>query len=168
MRLSILTILSIVSGLVVASPSSVEKPTKPLIPGQKCDPNAKGPGLQRRQQAAIKDFAKIFLVEKDAKKAFDAYIPGEYIQHNPDALSGRQPAIDFLTVLWGTPSMVFTNITAWAGEGIGMIHYRMRAPEADIHMAVMDRLRFEGTCFVEHWDVLQRITGNETNPLAFF
>ena len=91
-----------------------------------------------------------------------------YTQHNPDALSGREPAIEWLTIVWGTPSMTFTNITAWAGEGIGMLHYRMQAPEAGIHRAIMDRLKFEGTCFVEHWDVIQPIYGNETNPLAFF
>jgi predicted SnoaL-like aldol condensation-catalyzing enzyme len=50
--------------------------------------------------------------------------PREYIQHNPEALSGREPAIEFLTELWGRPGMSFTNITAWAGEGIGMLHYR--------------------------------------------
>ncbi|KAF6754014.1 hypothetical protein DFP72DRAFT_900187 [Ephemerocybe angulata] len=134
----------------------------------KCDPKARGPSLQQRQSAAIRDFAHIFLIEQDPKKAFDAYIPGTYIQHNPDALSGREPAIAFLTELWGTPSLKFSNVTAWAGEGYGLIHYRMRAPDADIHNAIMDRLRFEGTCFVEHWDVIQRINGNETNPLAFF
>jgi hypothetical protein len=70
-----LAVLSL-SSLVVASPSASDKPLKPLIPGQKCDPDARGPSLQRRQSAAIKDFGKIFLEEKNAKKAFDAYIPG--------------------------------------------------------------------------------------------
>ncbi|TEB14393.1 hypothetical protein FA13DRAFT_1578933, partial [Coprinellus micaceus] len=133
-----------------------------------CDPKASGRSLEAKQKVAIRDFAHIFLVEKDPKRAFDAYIPGVYTQHNPDALSGREPAIEWLTVVWGTPSMTFTNITAWAGEGIGLIHYRMQAPEAGIHRAIMDRLKFEGTCFVEHWDVIQPIFGNETNPLAFF
>jgi predicted SnoaL-like aldol condensation-catalyzing enzyme len=32
----------------------------------------------------------------------------------------------------------------------------------------MDLYRFQGTCIVEHWDVSQTITGNETNPIAFF
>ncbi|KAJ3537059.1 hypothetical protein NMY22_g5756 [Coprinellus aureogranulatus] len=117
---------------------------------QKCDPQASGRGLEARQKAAIRDFGHIFLVEKNPKKAFDAYIPGTYIQHNPDALSGREPAID---VGWrGNRDVALPN----------------EAPEAGIHRAIMDRLRFEGTCFVEHWDVIQPIFGNETNPLAFF
>ncbi|TFK21514.1 hypothetical protein FA15DRAFT_597777 [Coprinopsis marcescibilis] len=149
---------SILTSLSIATPI--------VKPGRQCDPKAKGHHLPALQEAAIKDFAHLFLVEKDVKKAFNKYIPGTYIQHNPDALSGRQAAIDFLVVLWASPGMRFANITAWAGEGIGMMHYRMTNNEAD--NAVMDRLRFEGTCFVEHWDVIQRIYGNETNPIAFF
>ena len=114
-----------------------------------------------------------------------AFTAREYKQHNPDALSGKQAAVDFLIKLWGTPGIGFSNISAWAGEGFGMMHYRygsssqssrervltllrirMKAPEFDY--AVMDRLKFKGTCFDEHWDVLQRIWGNETNPIAFF
>lgn len=40
--------------------------------------------------------------------------------------------------------------------------------EGDLDQVVMDRLRFEGTCFVEHWDVAQAVTGNEANPEAWF
>jgi hypothetical protein len=44
--------------------------------GQKCDPKASGHSLEAKQKVAIRDFAHIFLVEKDPKRAFDAYIPG--------------------------------------------------------------------------------------------
>ncbi|KAG2002943.1 hypothetical protein CC2G_003585 [Coprinopsis cinerea AmutBmut pab1-1] len=155
---SLVTLLTLYVSLAVSTPL--------LAPRKACDPNARGPLLRLRQEAAIKDFAEIFLIEKNPQKVFDKYIPGEYIQHNPDALSGRQPAIDFLKDLWSTPGIRFANISAWAGEGFGMMHYRMTAPDFDY--AVMDRLRFKGTCFNEHWDVLQRIYGNETNPIAFF
>lgn len=45
-------------------------------PVKECDLKAKGPFLQERQDAAAKDFAHIFLVEKDPKKAWDKYVPG--------------------------------------------------------------------------------------------
>jgi hypothetical protein len=32
--------------------------------------------LQEKQDAAVKDFAHIFIVEKDPKKAWDKYVPG--------------------------------------------------------------------------------------------
>lgn len=53
-----------------------------------------------------------------------------------------------------------------SGDANITCYNRMTAPDFDY--AVMDRLRFKGTCFDEHWDVLQRIWGNETNPIAFF
>jgi hypothetical protein len=41
-----------------------------------CDPNATGPDLRLQQDAAFRDYARIFFDERDAKKAFDKYIPG--------------------------------------------------------------------------------------------
>jgi predicted SnoaL-like aldol condensation-catalyzing enzyme len=34
--------------------------------------------------------------------------------------------------------------------------------------SAVDYFRFRGTCVVEHWDILQQITGDETNPMAYF
>ncbi|KAH6908905.1 hypothetical protein BKA70DRAFT_1479592 [Coprinopsis sp. MPI-PUGE-AT-0042] len=149
MRLSAVAILSLLVPLTLSTPL--------LAPRKECDSKASGPLLRARQEAAIKDFAHIFLIEKDPQKVFDKYVTGEYKQHNPDALSGKQAAVDFLIKLWGTPGIKFANISSWAGEGFGMMHYRMTAPDFDY--AVMDRLKFKGTCFDEHWDVLQRIWG---------
>lgn len=62
----IVTIVAIFLGFVASTPTS----------GQKCDLKASGRGLEAKQKAAIKDFGHIFLVEKNPKKAFDAYVPG--------------------------------------------------------------------------------------------
>ncbi|KAJ2929915.1 hypothetical protein H1R20_g1463, partial [Candolleomyces eurysporus] len=139
-----------------------------IKPFKVCDPTAKGPFLRQRQEAALKDFAKLFLIDKNPKAAFDKYIPGEYIQHNPDALSGREVAIEYLITLQATPGLVYSNITLISGNGLGLLHYRRKSVQADMDMAIMDRMGFKGTCMNEHWDVRQRIYGNETNPLAFF
>lgn len=34
--------------------------------------------------------------------------------------------------------------------------------------AVVDVVRFEGTCIMEHWDVIQERPGNATNSNALF
>ena len=60
--------LLVITLSVTATPPPIVKP--------KCNPRERGRDLEAKQRAAIKDFAHIFLVEKDAKKAFDAYIPG--------------------------------------------------------------------------------------------
>ncbi|KAF6745897.1 hypothetical protein DFP72DRAFT_924130 [Ephemerocybe angulata] len=137
-------------------------------PTAACDYNAKGPLLRLRREAAVRDFARLYLVEKQARKAFDKWIPGEYIQHNPDAVSGREVAIAYVEQLQTTPGMVYQNITSFSGEGFGLFHFRRRVPGTEVDFAIMDKLGFKGTCFNEHWDVRQRITGNETNPIAYF
>ncbi|KAJ2920492.1 hypothetical protein H1R20_g16603, partial [Candolleomyces eurysporus] len=138
-------------------------------PVSQCDlnPKIKGPLLQEKQDAAAKDFAHIFLVEKDPKKAWDKYVPGEYIEHNPFGVSGRENAIAFLTGFIQTPGLTISNLTAYGGGGFGHLHFRETLP-GEFDRVVIDRLRFVGTCFVEHWDVAQVVTGEETNPLAWF
>ncbi|KAJ3537058.1 hypothetical protein NMY22_g5757 [Coprinellus aureogranulatus] len=133
-----------------------------------CDPKARGAGLEAKQRSAIHDLAQIMFVQQDVRKAFNTYIPGEYINHNPSAISGREWSLEFLEQMYETPDISVSSLTALAGEGYGILHYRLMAPSAGIDWAIMDRLRFEGTCFVEHWDVVQTIFGNETNPVAFF
>ncbi|TEB38133.1 hypothetical protein FA13DRAFT_1725769 [Coprinellus micaceus] len=123
-------------------------------PTRVCDYKAKGPLLSLKREAAVRDFTRLYLVEKKPREAFDKWIPGEYIQHNPDAVSGREVAIAYVEQLQQTPGMIYQNITSFL---------RRR-----VDFAIMDKLGFVGTCFNEHWDVRQRILGNETNPIAFF
>lgn len=90
----------------------------------------------------------------------------QYIQHNPFAEPGREFAINFLADSFANPSTTATKIKFFAGQGYGMAHFKLTLPT--ITFAVVDYFRFKGTCIVEHWDVLQEITGTEPNPIAFF
>ncbi|TFK28936.1 hypothetical protein FA15DRAFT_611037 [Coprinopsis marcescibilis] len=152
------------TALTLLSCASIAMCTPTLTPATVCDPNASGPLLAARQKASIKDFANIFLVEKDVQKAFDKYIPGDFVQHDPWTLSGRQNAIDVLIPIW--PTVSFSNIHAYAGEGYGTLHVK-RTSGSD-NYAFVSKLKFQGTCFVEHWSVEQQIFGTEPNPIAFF
>ncbi|KAJ2923812.1 hypothetical protein H1R20_g13284, partial [Candolleomyces eurysporus] len=122
--------------------------------------------LQAAQQQAIADFGNLFLVQKNIQRGFDLFIPGEYINHNPYATSGRQNALNILVPALASSSLTFTNVHAFSGQGYGLLHYRMR--NGGSSTAVMDKFRFVGTCIVEHWDVGQSISGRESNPIAFF
>ncbi|KAF5332148.1 hypothetical protein D9611_008127 [Ephemerocybe angulata] len=142
--------------------------------GAVCNPNAPPGNLEKRQQEALADFARLFLAQKNVQAAFDKYIPGQYIQHSPAvAQSGRQVALDFLIPSLADPGFSTSNLKAFAGEGYGILHYKMNlfgglGATGGISLAVADIFRFQGTCIVEHWDVLQQIQGNEANPIAFF
>ncbi|KAF5320131.1 hypothetical protein D9611_010277 [Ephemerocybe angulata] len=130
-----------------------------------CDPKAKGGNLAQLQYEALADFADLFVNQQDVLTAFNRYVPGEYKQHNPFAQQGRDFAIQFLTNGFAG-GLVTDHLTIFGGQGYGIMHYKMAGP--DITWAVADYFKFKGTCIVEHWDVLQQITGTEPNPIAFF
>ncbi|EAU87870.1 hypothetical protein CC1G_01517 [Coprinopsis cinerea okayama7 len=132
-----------------------------------CNPTDAGPGLQARQQAALADFAYLFFDLHDVQTAFDRWVPGQYINHNPFATQGRTDAIDILTDLFADGTVTTDVQRIFAGQGYGAVHQRMEFPGV-VTFSVIDYFRFEGTCIVEHWDVAQEVTGTETNPIAFF
>ncbi|CAA7263990.1 unnamed protein product [Cyclocybe aegerita] len=131
----------------------------------KCSRTA--PATDRSQLWTLKDFANSLFVEKNVQKAYDDWIPGSYINHNADVVSGRENALAFLRPIFSNPDLKSTIASIVVGQGFGFIHHRLTIPgQAD--WAVMDRFGFNGTCIVEHWDVIQPITGDETNPIAYF
>jgi predicted SnoaL-like aldol condensation-catalyzing enzyme len=89
----------------------------------------------------------------------------EYKQHNPFSAQGRDAAIKFLSDSFKTGTKT-SKLTFFAGQGYGMQHFKMSS--GNTTFAVVDYFKFRGTCIVEHWDVLQTITGTELNPIAFF
>ncbi|KAJ3523617.1 hypothetical protein NMY22_g11363 [Coprinellus aureogranulatus] len=145
-------------------------------PDQACSYHAtRGSLVKLWREAAVRDFTRLYLVEKNPKKAFDKWIPGRYTQQNvgvkPDQ-QGRDKAIAYITELQATPGMTYSNIKSFAGEGpqgaFGLFHFRRRVPGTEVDYAIMDLLKFTGTCFTDHWDAKNQIFGNETNPLAYF
>ncbi|KAF6757015.1 hypothetical protein DFP72DRAFT_1066388 [Ephemerocybe angulata] len=140
-----------------------------------CDYNERGPLIHLRREAAVKDFTRLYLIERNPKKAFDKWIPGRYTQQNPNVPpenQGRDAAIKYITELQSTPGMTYWNISTFAGNGdqgaFGLFHFRRLVPGTETDFAIMDLLRSTGTCFTDHWDAKNQVFGNETNPLAYF
>ncbi|KAH6903441.1 hypothetical protein BKA70DRAFT_1300990 [Coprinopsis sp. MPI-PUGE-AT-0042] len=152
---------------VEVSNSDVSATTWPkLWPPKVCDFNAKGPLLPQMQEAAIKDFGTEWLLNYNIDLAFDRWAPGpEFIEHHPiGPPSGREWGIEYLKANF--PKGKVTNLTIIAGNGEGILHYKFNSPA--VNFAEVHLFRFKGTCIVEHWDVIQTITGTEPNPKAFF
>ncbi|TFK21459.1 hypothetical protein FA15DRAFT_672586 [Coprinopsis marcescibilis] len=143
-------------------------PGKPK-PRKVCNRFEKG-DLDKKQQDALADFAHLYFVARDIDTAFNTLtlLYRQYIRHNPNAEQGRHTAIPALKALWGNPLMTTSNRSWFAGQNYGMLHFKFIIGATNTSMAVVDKFRFEGTCIVEHWDVMQAITGNEPNPIAFF
>ncbi|KJA14154.1 hypothetical protein HYPSUDRAFT_150744 [Hypholoma sublateritium FD-334 SS-4] len=156
-------LISALALALVASATSSYEGFPPAV----CNNRTTGPNLEVKQQAALADFAHLYIDLHDIQTAYDRWVPGEYIQHNPNAPQGREAAIQILSAGFANPEVTSTNATVFGGQGFGAIHFKLTVSPTT-SFAVVDYFRFQGTCIVEHWDVLQQIFGNETNPIAFF
>ncbi|KAK6218572.1 hypothetical protein QIS74_06452 [Colletotrichum tabaci] len=145
--------------LDVSAASSLRAQTQPNCPPQH--------GKSKQQQVIFEDFVQTFYKELNAEKALLNHMPEDYIQHNPNVLSGRQNAIDFAGPLFAS-GVNFTILRYAVENDFAFIHTRMDINGAAEPIAVVDIWRFEGTCMVEHWDVFQTKDANSTNPLALF
>ncbi|RXW24389.1 hypothetical protein EST38_g1497 [Candolleomyces aberdarensis] len=164
LRASILAVLSLTAVFDTLANSTI---------GPVCSTKPPPGDLGKAQRAAFDDFIFLLTLSRNPQAAFDKYVPGvfsksrQYIQHNPNALSGRENALNFLVPAWKDPAWSLYVLRQFVDKGHGITTSRASV-NGTVISAVMDIFRFEGTCIVEHWDVVQAVTGNETNPIAFF
>ncbi|EEY23487.1 hypothetical protein D7B24_009336 [Verticillium nonalfalfae] len=138
---------------------------KLFSPKPNCPPQSANPWQQR---AILADFVEAFFVEQNATKAILNHIAEDYIQHNPGALSGRQNALDALVPFLSLPGVNLTVLRQGFENNLAFIHSRLDIDGVAQPTAIVDIFRFNGTCIVEHWDVVQARDPNSINPLALF
>lgn len=127
------------------------------------------PATPEEQRAILGEFMQAFYEERNATKALLNHVSEDYIQHNPNALSGRQNTLDVLAPFLSPSTVNNTILNKGLDNNIAFIHYRMDlAIPGQQPTAVVDVFRFDGTCIMEHWDVAQQRPVNATNPLAMW
>ncbi len=101
--------------------------------------------------------------------AFDNFIDVDYIQHSPGLPPvGRNASL--AAILSAGDSFAGVNITilkVMFDSPYGMVHYKFQVPGTQ-PLAFVDMWRFDGSCIVEHWDVVETLSANDTNPIALF
>ncbi|QKX59646.1 uncharacterized protein TRUGW13939_06783 [Talaromyces rugulosus] len=116
------------------------------------------------QRQIFSDFLQTLYVEKDPIKAFNTHVDVQLIEHDPFDEQGRDANAAKLSNI--IPSANFTVLRSNFNNDIGVIHVMVKEdPEP---AALADIYRMDGTCIVEHWDVLQYRPANATNPIAMF
>ncbi|KAK2040614.1 hypothetical protein LZ31DRAFT_578206 [Colletotrichum somersetense] len=130
-----------------------------------CPPRSATPDEQR---VILDEFIQAFYDERNATKALLNHVAEDYIQHNPNALSGRQNSLDVLEPFVSPKTVTNKIIHKGLDNNIAYIHYRMDLASGGQPFAVVDVFRFNGTCIMEHWDTAQQKPVNSTNPLAMF
>ena len=123
------------------------------------------PATLEVQRAIFNQFVYEFYVIKDLNNAYANYVSADYIQHNPFVADGPAAALAFLGPIW--PSQNLSIIHQMFELGIGLVHYK-DVGFAPLPTAIADIYRMEGTCVVEHWDVIETLPQNATNPHALF
>ncbi|SCO78565.1 uncharacterized protein FRV6_02778 [Fusarium oxysporum] len=118
-----------------------------------------------QQEAIFRDFVQVFYVEGSVNKTA-AHFDVNYIQHNANVLSSRQAFIDVFSA-GGGGNTTTTIVHMALKDNIAWVHYKSVTPGSPL-TAVVDIFRFNGSCIMEHWDALEELPANATNPLALF
>lgn len=127
-------------------------------------------GLSKHKHAkAAMDLLDMVFNQKKVKEGFDKYVGDKYIQHNPIAPDGKEPAIEILgKALQALPGWTYTFKHAYVDGDIAIIHSHVKMNAEDRGMAVVDIFRFEKGKIVEHWDVVQPIPEKSANNNTMF
>ncbi|KAE9373032.1 hypothetical protein N431DRAFT_224676 [Stipitochalara longipes BDJ] len=132
-----------------------------------CPPRPASPEFQR---AALYEYLSEYFFEAGGiVSAFDDFIDVNYIQHSPNEPPyGRNASL--AEILSAGDSFAGVNVTILKvlfDSPYGMVHWKLQVPGSE-PFAFVDMWRFNGTCMVEHWDVVEQLTANDTNPIALF
>ncbi|KAL7800757.1 hypothetical protein V8C43DRAFT_272514 [Trichoderma afarasin] len=119
------------------------------------------------QQKIFAEFVEIMFTERNITKAYDIHLLADpnYVDH--DAFHGPSKA-DGLAIV--VPWFHDTSFSVWntfVQNDIG-ISVEMGVMENGTTAAFVDFWRFQGTCIVEHWDVIEYATGDSPNPSPLF
>jgi predicted SnoaL-like aldol condensation-catalyzing enzyme len=116
----------------------------------------------------IADFARIFYVEKDVKRAFETYVAVDYVQHNPGIADGRDAAVRALAPMFARADARFDVKRILVDGDYAVIHLHGRVDSSTAGAAVADIYRLKGGKIVEHWDVIQPMPTSAANPHPMF
>lgn len=114
-------------------------------------------------------FMETLYLEKQVRKAFTTWVDPDYIQHNPNAQTGRDAAMDFLETSWAAhPTRISTIHRVIAEDGLVAFHIEMRDTPEDRGKAVVDILRVKDCKVMEHWDIVQPVPEGSVNGHDMF
>lgn len=122
-----------------------------------CPPRAASPGEQLRFWNYYVD---VFFRQANYTKALTDYVWLDYIKYNPRAGQGRDAAIAALGS--GDPNHNTTIVYRILVDSIGYVHHYEFAGSKPFK--VVDIFQMNGSCIVEHWDIIANLTLGEINP----
>lgn len=104
-------------------------------------------------------FIELFHRQDRVGDAFRTWVHPDYIQHNPNAPTGRDATLAFLeAAVARNPELTHDVKRVIYGDGdLVAVHYNFRRTRDSLGHAVVDILRIKDGWVVEHWDVMQEV-----------
>ena len=104
-------------------------------------------------------FIQLFYVEDNPRDAFMCWMHPDYIQHNPNAPTGRDATLAMMEAsLARLPDLSHeVKRVVWGDADLVAIHFHFKYEPDTRGYAVVDILRIDGGYIREHWDVLQDV-----------
>ena len=118
--------------------------------------------LSTRQVA--ERFIELFYHQENPRDAFMFWMHPDYIQHNPNAPTGRDATLAMMEASKARlPDLCHEVKRVVIGDGdLFAVHFHFRKESGHRGYAAIDILRVENGWIVEHWDVLQEVPAPET------
>ncbi|RSM15474.1 hypothetical protein CDV31_004910 [Fusarium ambrosium] len=144
---SIYVIASLVAAVVAADTKS------------NCPPR---PATKAQQKVIFEQAVQSIIIDGNYREGANKFYSEDYINHDPNVLSGRENSISFLESL---PANINITIANKAIQGdYAYILQKVDLPGSP-SLAWTDIWRLEGTCIMEHWSVYMSKGEDAVNPL---
>ena len=125
-------------------------------PFDPCDTSDRA-SLSTRQVA--ERFIQLFYVEDNPTDAFTCWMHPDYIQHNPNAPTGRDATLAMMQASMARLPDLSHEVKriVWGDGDVVAVHFHFQRESGTRGYAIVDLLRVADGYIVEHWDVMQEV-----------
>jgi len=110
-------------------------------------------------RAVAERFIQLFYVEDNPVDAFTCWMHPDYVQHNPNAPTGRDATLAMMQASMARlPDLTHeVKRVVWGDADLVAVHFHFLREKGTRGHAIVDLLRVESGYIVEHWDVMQEV-----------
>ena len=148
------------------------KPAAGALPWDPAAPPFDPRDTSNREQLSVREvaerFIQLFYVEDNPRDAFMAWMHADYIQHNPNAPTGRDATLAMMEAsLSRLPDLSHeVKRVIWGDADLVAIHFHFKYERDTRGYSVVDILRIDNGYIREHWDVIQEVPDPATSKNA--